>query len=106
MDSSNPAKTPAPPVLANSWRRPALRATGPNGWDVLRPNPALLSMGITTIVIRNARRVAEPEPDQNEELVVELAPVRDIPAMIRDGRIDHAVCVAGLLWWLSLDNVR
>jgi hypothetical protein len=30
-----------------------------------------------------------------------LAPVGEIPAMIRDGRIDHAACVAGLLIWLS-----
>ncbi len=75
----------------------------PRRLGVLRPNPALLSMGIDTIVITNARLVAEPHLDPGEEVVVELAPVRDIPAMIRDGRIDHAVCVAGLLWWLALD---
>ena len=62
-------------------------------------------MGITTIVIRNARRIADPHLDQSEELAVELAPVQEIPAMIQDGRIDHAVCVAGLLWWLALENV-
>jgi 8-oxo-dGTP pyrophosphatase MutT (NUDIX family) len=65
------------------------------------PNPALLSMRVTTIIVQNARRVAEPRPDQDEELVVELVPVRDIPALIQSGRIDHAVCVAGLLWWLN-----
>src|SRR5262249_29599898 len=62
----------------------------------LWPNPALLTMGITTIVIRNARRVAEPRPDASEELAVELVPVPEIPALIRAGRIDHAVVVAGL----------
>ena len=76
----------------------------PQRLGLLWPNPALLSMGITTIVIRNARRIADPHPDQSEELVLELAPVRDIPAMIRDGCINHAVCVAGLLWWLALDE--
>ena len=30
-----------------------------------------------------------------------LAPASEIPALIRDGRIDHAVCVAGLLIWLA-----
>jgi 8-oxo-dGTP pyrophosphatase MutT (NUDIX family) len=68
------------------------------------PNPALLSMRITTIVVANARRVAEPHPDQSEELAIELVPVRDIPRLIQAGRIDHAVCVAGLLWWLNLDR--
>jgi 8-oxo-dGTP pyrophosphatase MutT (NUDIX family) len=68
------------------------------------PNPALLSMRITTIVVANARRIAEPRPDQSEELAIELVPVGDVPALIQTGRIDHAVCVAGLLSWLYLDR--
>jgi ADP-ribose pyrophosphatase len=68
------------------------------------PNPALLSMRITTIVVANARRIALPRPDQSEELAIELVPVRDIPMLIKTGRIDHAVCVAGLLWWLTLSG--
>jgi 8-oxo-dGTP pyrophosphatase MutT (NUDIX family) len=72
----------------------------------LWPNPALLTMGITTIVIRNAHRVAEPRPDASEELAVELVPVPEIPALIRAGRIDHAVVVAGLLSWLVLEGAR
>jgi 8-oxo-dGTP pyrophosphatase MutT (NUDIX family) len=70
----------------------------------LWPNPALLSMKITTILIRNARRVAEPHLDSSEELGIELVPLREIEAMIRDGRIDHAACVAGLLLWLALES--
>ncbi len=57
-------------------------------------------MSIATIVIRNARRIAEPRPDSSEELSVVLVPASEIAALIRDGRIDHAVCVAGLLMWL------
>jgi 8-oxo-dGTP pyrophosphatase MutT (NUDIX family) len=68
------------------------------------PNPALLSMRITTIVVGNARRIAEARPDQSEELAIELVPVRDIPKLIQAGRIDHAVCVAGLLRWLYLER--
>ena len=73
----------------------------PESLGILRPNPALLTMAITTVVIRNCRRIAEPRPDATEELAVVLVPASDIPAMIRDGRIDHAVCVAGLLIWLG-----
>ena len=29
-------------------------------------------------------------------------PVREIPRLIQEGRINHALCVAGLLWWLRL----
>ena len=73
----------------------------PESLGILRPNPALLTMAITTVVIRNARRIAEPRPDASEELAVVLAPASETHAMIRDGRIDHAVCVAGLLMWLA-----
>ncbi len=95
------------PCLAGP--RELLEETGyagdpPERLGALRPNPALLSMNIDTIVVRNARRIAEPHLDPGEEVAVELAPIREIPAMIRDGRIDHAVCVAGLLWWLALGN--
>ena len=78
----------------------------PERLGTLWPNPALLTMGITTIVIQNARRVAEPRPDPSEELDVELVPVQEIPAMIRAGRIDHAMIVAGLLSWLMLESAQ
>jgi ADP-ribose pyrophosphatase len=68
------------------------------------PNPALLTMKISTVVIRNARQIAEPRPDQIEELVVELVPLGDVLALIKRGEIDHGVCVAGLLWWLMLNQ--
>src|SRR4051794_28782548 len=64
-------------------------------------NPSILTSRIATIVINNARHVAEPTLDHNEEVAVELVPARSIPRLIQEGRIDHALCVAGLLWWLQ-----
>jgi 8-oxo-dGTP pyrophosphatase MutT (NUDIX family) len=64
-------------------------------------NPSIMTSRTTTIVIRNARRVAEPKLDHAEEVAVELVSVSEIPRLIREGRIDHALCVAGLLWWLQ-----
>ena len=55
----------------------------------------------TTILITNARLVAEPQLDHGEEVGVELVPARAIPRMIREGRIDHSLVVVGLLWWLQ-----
>ena len=74
----------------------------PEFLGTIYPIPALLSMRISTIVIRNARPVAAPHLDQSEELELELVPVKEIPVLITSGRIDHGVCVAGLLWWLML----
>ena len=64
-------------------------------------NPSLLSSKTTTVVVTNARRVAEARLDPGEEVEVVLVPAREIPAMIRCGEIDHALVVAGLLWWLG-----
>lgn len=67
-------------------------------------NPSILTSRATTILIPNARRVADPSPDHNEELAVEIVPAAAIPQMIRDGRIDHSLVVAGLLWWLHFEG--
>jgi hypothetical protein len=55
----------------------------------------------TTIVVRNARKVAEPKLDHTEELTVEKVPAGEILPLIRAGKVDHALVVAGLLWWLA-----
>lgn len=62
--------------------------------------PSLLSARIFTVLITNAVKVAEPCLDEGEELDVTLVSDRLIPAWIRDGRINHALCVQGLLAWL------
>jgi 8-oxo-dGTP pyrophosphatase MutT (NUDIX family) len=64
-------------------------------------NPSLLTSRISTIVISNARLVAATNPDEHEELTIERVPADEIPRLIREGRIDHALVVAGLLWWLA-----
>lgn len=64
-------------------------------------NPSLLTSRISTILIRDAQRVAEPDPDATEELRVRLIPIARVPSAIRDGTIDHALVVQGLLWWLA-----
>jgi 8-oxo-dGTP pyrophosphatase MutT (NUDIX family) len=66
--------------------------------------PSLTTSRISTIVIRNARPVAEPALDDNEELTIERVHRSEIPRLIREGRIDHALVAAGLLWWLALDG--
>ena len=67
-------------------------------------NPSIVTSRTTTIVIRNVRRVAEPRLDQYEEVVVELVPAPALPQMIQDGRVDHALVVCGLLWWLRSEE--
>lgn len=63
--------------------------------------PSLLTSKIFTVVIRNARRVAEPKLDVGEEVAVELVSAAEIPAMIREGQFDHALAVMGFFLWLT-----
>jgi 8-oxo-dGTP pyrophosphatase MutT (NUDIX family) len=64
-------------------------------------NPSLVTSRISTVIVRNVRRTVEPDPDEHEELVVDRVPAGDIPRLIVEGKIDHALVVAGLLWWLG-----
>jgi len=72
--------------------------------STLWSNPSLLTSRISTIVIRNVQLVAPPRPDPHEELTIERVPRSQVHRMIRDGQIDHALVVAGLLWWLDADR--
>ncbi len=85
--------------------RELLEETGYAGDDpvllgVVWSNPSILSSRNATILIQNARPVAQPHLDEGEEVRVELVPSQEIPRLLRNGRIGHALAVQGLLWWL------
>lgn len=64
-------------------------------------NPSILTSKTTIILIENARKTGTTKLDHGEEVTVELYPERSIARMIREGRIDHALVVCGLLWWFE-----
>ena len=83
--------------------RELLEETGFSGGEpvmigTVHPNPALQDNACTTWLIEGARRTAEPQPDEGEDLQVVLVPSMDIPALLREGRITHSLVVAAFHW--------
>jgi len=62
------------------------------GW--VHPNPAIQSNRCTTFLAEELCREGEPAPDANESFEQLRIPLADIPGMIRDGQITHALVVA------------
>lgn len=76
------------------YRARSLEAIG-----AVNPNPALFGNRVHTFLARDAVRVAEIANEGREETTVELVPKGDIPRLLREGAIDHALVVAGLYYY-------
>lgn len=63
-------------------------------------NPAILCNRTYSFVIREARKVADLDLDENEDLEVFAAPVAAIPEMLKSGEIHHALSVSALSLFL------
>ncbi|MBM4277291.1 MAG: NUDIX hydrolase [Deltaproteobacteria bacterium] len=60
---------------------------------VINPNPALFNNRCYTFLAKDIRKVADLKPDQTEDIEVVLIPLDDIPELIRNGTIDHAIVI-------------
>lgn len=88
--------------------------TGYAGEDVallgtVHPNPAFLTNRCHTVLVRNARKVADPELDSGEDIAVRLVPLAEISELVRAGQITHALVVVAFHWlalWSAEDLSR
>jgi 8-oxo-dGTP pyrophosphatase MutT (NUDIX family) len=60
----------------------------------MTPNPALFDNRLHTFLALDSRIVSAPNPGAFEETAVQLVPLRQVPELIRSGRISHALVVA------------
>lgn len=58
-----------------------------------RPNPAIHDNWLHTFLARGARFDRKPEFDRTEHCAVRLVPLADVPALIAEGFITHALVV-------------
>ena len=71
----------------------------------VRPNPAIHNNWIHTFLARDVSLQQQPIFDSTEHTVVRLVPLADIPRLIVNGTINHALVVVGF-HWLSLSGHR
>jgi len=62
------------------------------GW--VHPNPALQGNRCYTYLARSLVEDGQPQPDPNEAFELTRVPLKDVPRMIADGEITHALVVA------------
>lgn len=59
----------------------------------VHPNPAIQNNICYTFLARNVRHAGLQEQDEKEDIGVELVPLSEIPRLIREGVITHALVI-------------
>lgn len=88
---------------ARAAKRELLEETGFAGdsvelLGVVEPNPAFQDNQCSTYLVRGARRVAEPDLDDGEDIAVVTLPRSRVRELLREGGIRHALVVAAFYW--------
>ena len=60
------------------------------------PNPAIQSNTCFTLLVRNCRLTQKVEWDHGEDIITRLVPIAEIPALVANGKIRHALVVVAL----------
>ncbi len=61
----------------------------------VKPNPAIQSNLQHYVLATGCHKVAEPNLDHAEDIAVRLVPFREIPDLIRRGKITHGIVIGG-----------
>ncbi|MBI5967876.1 MAG: NUDIX hydrolase [Deltaproteobacteria bacterium] len=89
---------------AHAASRELLEETGYAGDEpiflgTVHPNPAIHTNRCHTYLIKNAVFKNPPKQDSTEDIEVQSVPIAEIPRLIRDGKITHALVIAAFYWY-------
>lgn len=66
-----------------------------------RPNPATHNNQAHLFLAEEAHLTGPTEFDENEDLELVLTPLKDLPGLVLDGSISHAIMAAGILYYAA-----
>ena len=93
-----PGETPARGIARELVEETGYTGAEPVLIGTVHPNPAIQDNACTTWLVTSAEQTQEPAPDAGEDIDVLTAPRREIPELLRHGRITHSLVVAAFYW--------
>jgi 8-oxo-dGTP pyrophosphatase MutT (NUDIX family) len=69
-------------------------------------NPAIHTNRCYTYLIRNVIFRNPPRQDTTEDIEVQKVPLSQIPQLIREGKITHALVIAAFYWFFSIAGFK
>ena len=87
-------------------RRELLEETGYAGDEpillgIVHPNPAIHTNRCYSFLVKNVTFRHAPRQDSTEDIEVQIVPLAEIPRLIRNGQITHALVIAAFYWHFS-----
>ncbi len=98
----DPGEDPETAAVRECKEESGYRAGRIESLGVLNPNPALFQNKLHTYLALDCERAGEIANTSTEHTEVELVPMRDLPKLLQEGVIDHALVVATLWRLLAL----
>ena len=95
----DPGEAPGQAAARELLEETGYRGGEPELLGTVNPNPAVFGNRCFSYVVRGAEEVAAIQNSSTEETVVERVPAADLPRLLTEGAIDHALVVAALHWY-------
>ncbi len=95
----DPGETPLAAALRELREETGYAAETAEPTGMVNPNPALFGNRVYSFVAHDVRRVGGIANDGTEETAVELVSRAELPQLLAEGRITHALVVAALFWF-------